>query len=154
MSLNFCANAGRVTPGKLNLCRYGEDYPGQIELVRIRGIEPRSRPWQGRVLPLNHIRSLSTEISIPNLWSQVDFARRQSRSRPRLAVLPLQNIAAPSPSVRKSKNICFFYLVLPEGFEPPTTASKAAMISISPQERARIMPCNCGLAKYRRRFYG
>ena len=25
--------------------------------VRIRGIEPRSRPWQGRVLPLNHIRN-------------------------------------------------------------------------------------------------
>ena len=27
-----------------------------VIFVRIRGIEPRSRPWQGRVLPLNHIR--------------------------------------------------------------------------------------------------
>ena len=26
--------------------------------VRIRGIEPRSPPWQGGVLPLNHIRLL------------------------------------------------------------------------------------------------
>jgi hypothetical protein len=32
--------------------------------------------------------------------------------------------------------------VLPEGFEPPTTASKAVMISISPQEHGRIVPCN------------
>ena len=29
----------------------------------------------------------------------------------------------------------FFVFVLPEGFEPPTTASKAAMISISPREQ-------------------
>ena len=27
--------------------------------VRSRGIEPRSRPWQGRVLPLNHDRNRS-----------------------------------------------------------------------------------------------
>ncbi len=29
-----------------------------------------------------------------------------------------------------------------EGFEPPTTASKAVMISISPREHGRILPCN------------
>ena len=24
--------------------------------VRVRGIEPRSQPWEGRILPLNHTR--------------------------------------------------------------------------------------------------
>jgi hypothetical protein len=25
-------------------------------MVRVRGIEPRSQPWEGRILPLNHTR--------------------------------------------------------------------------------------------------
>ena len=27
-------------------------------VVRVQGIEPWSRPWQGRILPLNHTRKL------------------------------------------------------------------------------------------------
>ena len=31
---------------------------GAFYIVRLQGIEPWSRPWQGRILPLNHNRIL------------------------------------------------------------------------------------------------
>ena len=39
--------------------------------VRIRGIEPRSHPWQGCVLPLNHIRfpeDYTVAYELGNYW--------------------------------------------------------------------------------------
>lgn len=35
----------------------------QVFFVRVPGIEPESRPWQGRVLPLNHTRITDTLLS-------------------------------------------------------------------------------------------
>src|SRR3989338_1686257 len=44
------------------------------------------------------------------LWSQVGFARQQTRSLPRLAVLHVQNIAAPSTKHKTCRRagICVF----------------------------------------------
>src|SRR3989344_9591885 len=34
-----------------------------FNFVRVRGIEPRSQPWEGRILPLNHARFLASARS-------------------------------------------------------------------------------------------
>ncbi len=91
--------------------------------MRVGGIEPPSRPWQGRVIPLNYARlcrdpthyKVKSYIFKHFWWSQVEFARQQIRSRPRLAVLRVQNIATSRTSVQKSKAVCFFDLVRPGG---------------------------------------
>jgi hypothetical protein len=80
-----------------------------LQNVRIGRIELPSHPWQGCVLPLNHIRVTNSK-NITYLWSQVEFVRQQIRSRPRLAILPLQNIAAPSTKAQnlpQGRYLCF-----------------------------------------------
>jgi hypothetical protein len=49
-----------------------------LQNVRIGRIELPSHPWQGCVLPLNHIRVTNSK-NITYLWSQVEFVRQQIR---------------------------------------------------------------------------
>ncbi len=60
-----------------------------------------------------------------------------SAARPCLAVSPAgeTSLRLSSPSQKAINCLSRPHSVLPEGLEPPTTASKAAMISISPRER-------------------
>ena len=72
--------------------------------MRVPGIGPESRPWQGRVLPLNHTRGVMS-----NHLAQLSVYAENTRF--------LKFLKA--------------FMRLP-GFEPGTSASKAGMISISP----------------------
>ncbi len=106
--------------------------PGRIELP--------STPWQGVVIPLNYGRIASNNLNISRKTLVVTskFPDRNF-SRPRLAVFAIcyaktKTSLRPAQVPQIAKQFAIFGLVLPEGFEPPTTASKAGMISISLRE--------------------
>ncbi len=42
----------------------GDLFSAPKKLERVMGIEPTSQPWEGRILPLNHTRENSHEISL------------------------------------------------------------------------------------------
>ncbi len=46
--------------------------------MRIGGIEPPTRPWQGRILPLNHIRSRFIVIHNPSNIKILKYCRTKS----------------------------------------------------------------------------
>lgn len=54
------------------------------------------------------------------LWSQVEFARQQIRSQPRLAILPVQNMAAPCTKRKLCRRAEFASDVHAAGLEPAT----------------------------------
>lgn len=98
---------------------------GACPLVRIGRIELPTRPWQGRVLPLNHIRLRYIFSHSPSFFNTLP--QRQT--------------------IRTSQN----HLVPPPGLEPGTTVPKTVVISISPQRlnAVRITPQAIWLLYYR-----
>ncbi len=80
--------------------------------VRVERIELSPRPWQGRVLPLNHTRVGAI-----------------------VATLPI----SVNKQINGSLCINCVNTVLSAGFEPTTTVPKTVVISISPRERTRII---------------
>lgn len=40
-------------------------------VVRVGGIEPPSRPWQGRIIPLNYTRNVSYDISQTLIFQEI-----------------------------------------------------------------------------------
>src|SRR3989344_1996788 len=91
-----------------------------------RGFEPLTlagpRPKRGAYAS----SATGAFVRVYHLWSQVEFSRQKIRSRPRLAVLQLQDMAPARTSVRKSKAVCFFDLVRPLGFEPRTISLRGS----------------------------
>ncbi len=56
-----------------------------VVFVRIRGIEPRSPPWQGGVLPLNHIRAIKrADYTAPRLSGNATSLSFVPPSSPRI----------------------------------------------------------------------
>src|SRR3989344_4356171 len=113
-------------------------YPELVERVRVGRIELPLTDWQPVVMPLDHTRIPKNYIIIfaacaPGGIGHRFLPRRQA-PRPRL-MATLWHIPA-FESLTKANQLAFSFAVLPEGFEPPTTASKAVMISISPQEQS------------------
>jgi hypothetical protein len=85
--------------------------------VRVGVIETPFSDWQPDVLPLNYTRLR---------YAAAYLRRGETRQKVRGGDLCLIIITSRLTTTRTS--------VLPPGFEPGTAASKADMISISPQE--------------------
>lgn|GEM_PF-3084885 len=82
--------SGLRFPVSARIARTPGSARGSAILVRIRGIEPRSPPWQGGVLPLNHIR-----VRVARKQHDADYTgcRRVSNAITR------SSAALPSPSL-------------------------------------------------------
>lgn len=79
-------------------------------VVRAGRIELPSRPWQGRILPLNYARICLLKKQLRQYSADSYFGKETS--------IKSQKIYVP-----------------PEGFEPPTTVPKTGVISISLRRR-------------------
>lgn len=139
----FGAGTGNRTPGHLikSQVLYRLSYPRELE--RTGRIELPPRPWQGRILPLNHAR-----MPIQN-WSV------REESNPRLrgcagghAVLPLnyrrmvrvRGIAPRTPAWKAGMYLLTLYprLVRRRGLEPHLLALQASVLPYTiPGWRAR-----------------
>ena len=68
--------------------------------VRVRGVGPRSQPWEGRVIPLDHTRFVGGRGLEPPLLAEL---------------VPKTSAATITPPAHRG-----FPLVRPEGIEPST----------------------------------
>lgn len=51
-----------------------------VSLVRVGGIEPPSRPWQGRIIPLNYTRSVFEYTIKPRFLQRLSSYATKSKA--------------------------------------------------------------------------